>query len=129
MHTCFTNEFKLRSPVCIVSPSVHSLQTGSHAAAEEHKDQYFSVRFSKTPPEMVSLQLFHQNPALSPSLPTPSTSYLLPSTFYLLPPSSFLLPPPPPPRPDSIPPCNYHLRLQLKETTIKERQRTETEGR
>lgn len=26
---------------------------------------------------------------------------------------------PPPPSPDSIPPCNYHLRLQLKDTTIK----------
>lgn len=38
----------------------------------------------------------------------------------------FLPPPPlltplllPPPPPDLIPPCNYHLRLQLKATTIK----------
>lgn len=35
-------------------------------------------------------------------------------------PHRLLLPPPPsPPLPDSSPPCNYHLRLQLKETTIK----------
>lgn len=85
MHTCFNDEFKLRPSVGIVSPNVHSLQTGSHAVEEEHKDQYFSVQFSKTPPEKVSLQLFHQNPALSPSsFTSPPTSYLLPSTSFLL---------------------------------------------
>lgn len=83
MHTCFNDEFKLRPSVCIVSPNVHSLQTGSHAAEEEHKGQYFSVQFSKTPPEKVSLQLFHQNPALSPSSFT-SPPNLLPSTSFLL---------------------------------------------
>lgn len=36
--------------------------------------------------------------------------------LFTLPPPRLLLPPPPP---DSSSPCNYHLRHQLKETTIK----------
>lgn len=55
------------------------------------------------------LQLFHPNPAVSFSSSFSLSSLLLPHPLLF----------PSPPLPDSLPPCNYHLRLQLKETTIK----------
>lgn len=53
---------------------------------------------------------------VSPLSPTALSSHPFFLLLFTLPPPRLLLPPP---LPDCSPPCNYHLRHKLKETTIK----------